>query len=233
MCTLSGCALSKSKTGLHKEDIQEGITRMDLSREMLIGIWDHPKMTEMHQIVFINYFSEVTSKATNKSVIAPRTFSIELLTNGNDARVAIRGPISDLRGYSCKDFYVINATMNQLIDIGKETINAHGEYKHYTNNCRHFAKNFLRNVRQVIQSTPKSVSSKLLIKWLREHDTASESYQAELEDAEVPTKSFNKKKKTGVVKKHRVSITRFDLETAVPFVVKAKSIATMSFAAKK
>ena len=191
MCTLSGGKPCKAKSASMKNGIQEGITRMDLSREILIGIWDHPKMTKMHQVVFINYISEVTSETTNKSVIAPRTFSIELLMEQNERRhrVGIRGPISELRGYSCKDFYVINATMNQLIDIGKKTINAHGEYETYTNNGRCFAMNLLKNVRKEIQPAPMSVSSKRLTEWLHEHSAPSKSYYAALANQQLREKS--------------------------------------------
>lgn len=175
--------------------IAEGVTRTKLCREMLIGIWNQPGYisTTKHQTVFINYFTKVFSKATNQPLTTPRTFSVEMfLENDTTPFLNVMGPVADLRGYTCEQFYVINASVEQLIDIGKRVANSHGDYSKLRNNCRHFATKFLKKVQQEYAAQSATVTSEQLTKWIQRHDVAkSPSYYTALQITEVPVKSFS------------------------------------------
>eukprot|EP01084_Bolivina_argentea_P041134 75918_1 len=128
---------------IFSNETEKNITRMDHDREMLIGFWSKGMVS--HASIFICYFSEVDGHG-----LVGRVFCIELFVKSQTKQIvlSIKGPVGNTRGYDCKQFYMVHANMNDIFDIAKETINEHGTYQYWGNNCRHFASNCLNKIKE-------------------------------------------------------------------------------------
>lgn len=126
-----------------KENSCSNLTRMSQDRDMIIGCWS--KGILKHSSIFICYFSEFEKRQQ----LIGRLFCIELLPNKeNKAILSIKGPLYSPHDYSCKQFYNIHTNMDTLLEIAKETMHHHGKYRKFCNNCNHFTKNYLKNVKK-------------------------------------------------------------------------------------
>ena len=90
--------------------------------------------------------STSTSNNNNRIRLLLRTFSIELYYNERNKRniLSIHGPLYNinLKEYKCiKCFELSNVSINYFIQVAKETMNDHGTYEFFFNNCRHYAGN--------------------------------------------------------------------------------------------
>merc|ERR1712087_8911 len=155
---------------------------MGLQRDMIIGKWDSGKLS--HQTVIISYFSKIT--CSERVCLVCRTFFVELfVTEEKQLVLSVKGPTPNLREYSCKEFFAIHASMEQLIDIAKTTINAHGEYKYYTNNCRNFAA---RLVCSIMKDAPViqlgSLKPQLMMRYMARYSSDDSTNIADSKDAE-------------------------------------------------
>ena len=137
------------------------LTRMECNREMVIGCWTQGNWG--HSSIFICYFSEFERK---KKLIG-RVFCIELFTTNTDTILSIKGPLYNTRNYSCKQFYMIHSNMDRLIDIAKQTMKQHGKYRYWTNNCRHFTENYLKNVKTQFHLLGLAISTSDMNQYLR------------------------------------------------------------------
>ena len=123
-----------------------------------------------HSSVFICYFSKITETTTKEETLTARTFAIELFSNTDTKEnvLSIKGPIANTRDYKCSEFYLIDANMNELIEIAKTTMNAHGKYDYFRNNCRHFSGSFLKMVKQKCVALSVDVPCETVTEYLHE-----------------------------------------------------------------
>eukprot|EP01084_Bolivina_argentea_P143595 252110_1 len=154
-----------------------GITRLKAKREMIIGLFDkhmfsHSKVCVVYfsKIAAHDEIDEEKEEKYEmdedvegiplgvaiasllsgpaKTIMAPRLFQFELFINENKENIlSVTGPEKLPEGYTCKQFYAIKSTMNNLIDIGRNVMNNHGKYNYVLNNCRYFTSSYLELVK--------------------------------------------------------------------------------------
>ena len=136
---------------------------------MVVGFWSNGKMA--HASLFLCYFSE-----TEYGLVG-RVFCIELFVKSetNQIVLSIKGPIYNTRDYDCKQFYLIHANMNEIIDIATEQIRAHGTYKYWTNNCRTFASNCLEKIKAKCGGISAGVEATKMNKYIQCYVTTPKS----------------------------------------------------------
>eukprot|EP01084_Bolivina_argentea_P290520 499050_1 len=149
-----------------------GITRLDVKREMIIGLFDKHMLS--HSKVCVIYFSKIAEDSesdneedekdalegislgsaintlfdTYNETMAVRLFQFELFINKNKENIlSITGPDKVTGAYTCKQFYAVKTTMNKLIEIGRDAMNNHGSYNYVLNNCRYFTTSYLEAVK--------------------------------------------------------------------------------------
>eukprot|EP01084_Bolivina_argentea_P299274 515847_1 len=141
------------------------VTRKYHEREMMIGSWNKSKVG--HKSVFICYFSEKYDK------LIGRAFSIELFYDDCKKKsvLSIKGPIynTTARKYKCEKLYVIHCNIHYLIKIAKITIEQHGEYGYWRNNCRHFCDNFMQNVKATCMITSTNLKQSVVNKYVTKY----------------------------------------------------------------
>ena len=57
--------------------------------------------------------------------------------------------------------------MNELIDIAKTTMEDHGKYSYWRNNCRHFCEKYLENVKTACTAISISVEASVVNEYIR------------------------------------------------------------------
>ena len=131
---------------------------------MIIGFWSGGKFS--HASLFVCYFSEVKEYG-----LVGRVFCIELFikSDTNQIVLSIKGPVYNTRDYDCKQFYIVHANMNEIIDIAKQQINEHGEYGYWTNNCRTFASNCLQKIKTKFNGMSAGITAEKMNKYIRNY----------------------------------------------------------------
>lgn len=146
-----------------KDQILPGVTRMKQTREMIVGFWS--KGTFDHASIFIAYFSEKQG-----SKLVGRAFSVELFRDKvRDKNIlSIKGPLygTSARQYNCKEFYLVQSSMDELIEIAKQTMGYHGKYKSFSNNCRHFCNRYLANIKEACYPLSVNVKAKVIDQYI-------------------------------------------------------------------
>ena len=146
-----------------QNDTEPDITRMDEDREIVIGFWSGGRSS--HASLFLCYFSEIMQQG-----LVGRVFAIELfIRSNNEIYLSIKGPLYGTRGYDCKEFYLIYTNMNEVIEIAKQTINEHGSYKYWTNNCRTFASKCLENIKSSLGGKSFGITASDMNKYIRKY----------------------------------------------------------------
>ena len=141
--------------------IDNSISRMDLRRPMILGMFDKGSLD--HSKIRLIYFSKVLKKNnnynnSNNNELLVRVFSIDLYKNSENGNniLSIEGPLSEnvyFDNYKCKKYFTIsNMSINDLIDIAKETMEKHGKYNVLLNNCRDYSKQLMENVEKGIKN---------------------------------------------------------------------------------
>eukprot|EP01084_Bolivina_argentea_P259157 437184_1 len=164
---------SSSYNFVYHNETNSSITRLSLDREMIIGIWEKGMIG--HSSMFICYFSKPC--LAMKRYLAVRVFCIELFVK-KDTRenvLSIKGPVYETRDYKCKKFYVIHANMDKLVQHARETVADHGQYDYIWNNCKHFSKSYLENVKTRCSGTEVSLSYQILNEYIHKYSAQKES----------------------------------------------------------
>eukprot|EP00483_Globobulimina_turgida_P009765 UN09784 len=145
-----------------QDQTKNSITRLNFTRELLIGRWEAKLI---HTSVFICYFSRISSK------LVARVFCVELLLESESKKniLSIKGPIYSTRDYKCKEFYIAHTSMSTLIKIAKNTMNLHGKYEYLGNNCRHFTNSFLKNIKKSCQLLKVDTSCAIVNEYIHKY----------------------------------------------------------------
>eukprot|EP01084_Bolivina_argentea_P171738 297546_1 len=120
------------------------VTRYNVKHDLIVGIVEQNKLLPFirHQSIFFAYFAQAGFG------IECRLFMMELFVNNqNENILALNGPNYTTRDYNCTELYFTTATVNDLIEIAKHTMKTQGDYDLIYNNCRHYTKKLLKNIK--------------------------------------------------------------------------------------